>query len=88
MVNLSRLKKEVEDRQREADKAEGRLERVLSELRKEFGVKGIRATKRLLHRLKKRTKRDRLRFEAARKEFEKKWMSGSERDGGRTPTGR
>lgn len=85
-MNLSKLKKQVEAKQRDADRAEGRLERVLSDLRGEFKVKGIKAARRLLGRLKKRAKRDSIRFEKAKKEFEKKWMSGSEGDGERIPT--
>lgn len=70
LEQYQRLKQAEQDAQRRADKAQGTLERIEAELKKEFGV-GPREAKKLLDKLNKEAAVQEKEFEAALNRFRK-----------------
>ena len=70
---LSKLKKQAESAQREADKAQGALEQILSQLKEDFDCETLEDAETLLDKLgeKERTKAEA--FDTALAEFEEKY---------------
>lgn len=73
LETLTRLRKRVDEHRREADKAEGALERVLAQLKEEFGCSTVEEGERLLARLQRHERKARARFEGALEEFEREF---------------
>jgi len=67
------LKKKVERAQQEADKAEGALEQVMKQLKKEFGCSTLEEAKKKLKVLEKQKQKAEKDFEIAVEEFEEEW---------------
>ena len=74
MINiddLERIKREVERKQQEKDRAEGALNEILSRLKKEYGVSSLKEAKALLKKLEQEEVEEAEKFQKAKKEFEK-----------------
>jgi len=67
------LKKRVEQAQQEANKAEGALEQVMKQLKKEFGCTTLEQAEKKLSILEKQEQKAKIEFENAIEEFEEKW---------------
>ena len=72
------LKKRVEQAQQKADKAEGALEQVMKQLKKDFDCPTLEAAKRKLRLLEKQKQETGTQFEEAVEEFEEKWSDESD----------
>lgn len=77
------LKKQVEQLQTDADRAEGALDQLLSQLKKEFGCKSLKEARILLRKLT--TELEQLEHDSRTKitAFEEKWserLRGVQRD--------
>jgi len=71
------LKKRVEQAQQEANKAEGALEQITKQLKKEFDCNTLEAAKKKLRVLEKQGQKAKTEFENAIEEFEEKWDNES-----------
>lgn len=71
------LKRKVEQAQQKADKAEGALEQVMKQLKKDFDCPTIRDAKKKWSLLKKQEEKMKGTFEEALEEFERKWEEES-----------
>jgi len=69
--DLERIKREVERKQQEKDRAEGALNEILSRLKKEYGVSSLKEAKALLKKLEQEEVEEAEKFQKAKKEFEK-----------------
>lgn len=70
------LKKKVDQSQQEADKAEGALEQVIKQLKKEFGCTTLEEAKKKLKILERQQQKAETEFGDAVEEFEEKWDEG------------
>mgnify|MGYP001585152940 CR=1 FL=1 len=68
-----RLKEQVEDLQKKADRAEGAKEQLLSQLKKEFSCRSVKEGKILLHNLKMEIETLGDAFDLRNIEFQDKW---------------
>lgn len=73
LERLARLKREVEEQRREADKAQGALDRVLSELKRDFGCSSLRKARKLLRRFEAGVKSGEREFNRSLARVERKW---------------
>ncbi len=76
MSNLdqyNKLKKTLDDKQREADKAAGALEQTLKAIKTEFGVGSLSEAKELLIKLEKEQKEAEDKFETEFKKLQKEY---------------
>lgn len=71
-----RLKKKVEEKQQEADKAEGAFNQILKQLKTEFGCSCLEEAEGKLRRLEKQEKTDKKEFDNATNTFEETWKDG------------
>ena len=67
------LKKRVEQAQQEVSKAEGALEQIMKQLKKDFGCATLEIAKRKLELLEKQSQKAKTEFEDAVDKFEQKW---------------
>ena len=72
------LKKEAEEAQQQADKAEGALEGVMKRLKDEFGCKSLESAEKKLKELEKIEKKAKKDFAAAVEKFEEDWKNESD----------
>ncbi len=70
---LLRIKERVEEMKRDADKAEGALQRIEEQIREEFKCKDLDAACDLLDVLEVQEKDAEEAFDKAQRKFEKKW---------------
>jgi len=70
---IARLKKEVRDQQREADKAQGSLDRLFEELKKEFECGTLKKAEAKLINLRREEARAKKAFLAALEKFTEEW---------------
>lgn len=70
---LTRLKKKAETAQREADKAQGALDQILSYLKTEFDCKSLKEAKTLLIEIQQAEEESQKSFQQALNEFEEEW---------------
>lgn len=70
---IERLREQVNNLKREADRAEGALQTILTRLRNEFNCNTIEEAEQLLEKLKKRLETAEENFESEIKKFEEKW---------------
>ena len=75
LKKAQRLKEEAEKRQRQADKAQGALDSLLLQLRKEHGLKSLEEAEALLPRLTKELEQVKRELDKALNEYEQKWAS-------------
>jgi uncharacterized protein YjbJ (UPF0337 family) len=73
LERLSHLKTHVDALRRDADKAQGALEKYLGQLKTEFGCESIKAAEALLKKLQHKTERARKKFTRALERFERKY---------------
>jgi len=66
-------KRKVKQAQQEADKAEGALEQIGRELKKDFGCSTLQAVKKKLKILEKQVPKAKAEFENAVEKFKEKW---------------
>lgn len=67
------LKEQVEAAQQKADKAEGALEEVLKQLKRDFGCATIEAAQKKLKQLNKEKEKLEEEFNAGLEQYEKDW---------------
>jgi len=70
-----RLKKEVEQAQREAERARGALEQLIVQLKKEFGCGSVKEAKTALQALCEEREMALNKLKRALKEYEEKWKN-------------
>lgn len=75
LQKYTRLKKEAETAQQEADRAEGALDQLKTSLKDEFGCSTIEKAKTLLTKLKRKEQDANTEFEEALETFENEWES-------------
>ena len=68
-----KLKARVEKAQQKADKAEGALDEVLKQIKKDFNCNTINEAKRKLKQLKNQSEKLQIEFNKAIEQFEEKW---------------
>jgi len=76
MIDLKKykqLKTDVQEAQREADRAEGSLEAVKKELKSSFNVDNLSEAKKLLARLENDKSNAEKKYDTELKKFEEKW---------------
>ena len=73
LKDYTNLKENVEEAEREANKAEGALEQVMKRLKKEFGCTTLEAADKKYGKMKKQAESAKEKFEKAVEEFEEKW---------------
>ena len=73
MKNYNRLKRKADEAQQTADKAEGALEQVMKQLKKEFDCDSIEKAEKKLEQLKKQESKAKKEFETSVQEFEEEW---------------
>jgi predicted nucleic acid-binding Zn-ribbon protein len=73
MKQYNNLKKEAEEAQQTADKAEGALGQVMQQLKKEFDCSTIEEAEKKLGQLRKQESKTKKEFEIAVQEFEEEW---------------
>ena len=69
-----RLKDEVEQAQKQADRSAGALEQSLKRLKDEFDCSSLKEAESMLKTLKKQEQKHRQDFEEALAEFEEEWL--------------
>ncbi len=67
------LKRQVDDKKRELDRAEGALEETMRRLKKDFGCNTLKEAKAKLAALRTKTNQANERFANALNTFERKW---------------
>ena len=67
------LKKRVDKSQQEADQAEGGIQEVTNQIKREFGCDTLNAAKRKLKQLEKQETTSKKAFDDAVEKFEKDW---------------
>lgn len=72
------LKKSVKEAERKANQAEGALQQVTKQLKKEFGCTSLEAAERKLKLLEKQKQKADIEFENDVAEFEEDWGKDSE----------
>lgn len=73
LERLTALKERVNRLQREADKSQGALERILAQLKEEFGCDSLEKAGELLSHLESKERRTRKKFERVLAKFERDW---------------
>jgi hypothetical protein len=68
-----KIKKKVENYQRELDQAKGILKQLTADLQQNYGCQTLKQAKKLLRKLKRRECDAEKEFETQLKEFEAKW---------------
>lgn len=73
LEKIAKLKKRAEIAQRELDHAKGVEQRLLDQLKEEFGVSSFKEAQTMLKETKRLCKRSRARLHRAERLFERKW---------------
>jgi predicted nucleic acid-binding Zn-ribbon protein len=69
----NRLKAEIEEAQREADKAQGAIDTLSDQIAAEYGCRGAKAARQLHAELEREADEAEAAYEAALKAFEEEW---------------
>lgn len=80
LERLARLKADIADLRSEADKAQGALDRVLAELKKDFGCSSLKRARRLMARLERKDRVLAKRLDKALERFAREWGHVLEKD--------
>ena len=75
LKKAQRLKELAEKRRQQADKAQGALDSLLSQLRKEHGLKSLEEAEAYLLKLTKELEQVKRELEKTLEEYERKWGS-------------
>jgi len=67
------LKEKIARLQKEKDRADGALQRVMKEIREKHGVESLREAEKQLQKLRTKKEKASARFQKASGEFEEKW---------------
>lgn len=73
LARIAKLKEEIASTQREADKAQGVLERIHEQLREEFGCESVTDAERLLRKLARDERKAQARLRKRIAAFEEEW---------------
>jgi len=68
-----RLKEKIARLQKERDRAEGALQRVMKEFREKYGIEDLQEAEDRLRKLQSKKEKASARFQKASREFEEKW---------------
>ena len=74
LARYKQLKTEVDELQREINKAEGALEQLTERLQSEFGCKTLEQAEKLLRKMQKEAKQAEDEYNEALSEFEEQWL--------------
>lgn len=73
LERLAKLKAQIEENQRRADRAQGALDQALAQLRQDYGCKGLKGAKKLLARLERQTAKAKAQFVRELQAFEEQY---------------
>lgn len=69
------LEEEVEEMRKKAERAKGALDQLMAQLQQDFNCSTVKEAKVLLAKLQKKREETEREFEAAMKDYEKRWKT-------------